>query len=529
MKHIFIYGPPGSGKSTVGKILADRLEIPFLDLDVEIERMAGQTISQIMSEQGEPIFRDLETAALEKAASGAASVIALGGGALLRDSNRVCAESAGEVVLLEADLPTLLERLKSASGQRPLLTGDMEEKLRSLMARRQAHYESFIMRVANVSSSPEAVAREIQQKLGAFRVRGMGAGYDVLVRAGGLDRLGEMLKERSLGGPVALVSDSNVAPLYGEQVLKSLRQAGYETRLLTIPAGERNKTLETVVSLWQGFLEAGLDRKSTVVALGGGVTGDLSGFAASTFMRGVAWVGVPTSLLAMADSSLGGKTGFDLPEGKNLVGAFHSPRLVLADPDVLPTLPEVEFRSGMAEVVKHGIISDPALFALCAAGYKAVKNDLTNLVQHAMAVKIQVIEADPFERGLRAALNFGHTVGHALELVSGFCLRHGQAVAIGMVAEARLAERLGLAGDGLSIQIADALRGLDLPVEIPPDLPREDILKAMRVDKKKALGIVRFALPVTIGEVRTGVEVEDLNLVFTESRAGFQPAASYGG
>ena len=270
--------------------------------------------------------------------------------------------------------------------------------------------------------------------------------------------------------------------------MKSVRKAGYEAHLLTIPAGEQNKTLETVVSLWRGFLEAGLDRKSTVVALGGGVTGDLAGFAASAFMRGIAWVGVPTSLLAMADSSLGGKTGFDLPEGKNLVGAFHSPRLVLADPDVLQTLPEVEFRSGMAEVVKHGIISDPALFALCAAGYEAVKNDLTNLVRRAMAVKIRIIEADPFERGLRAALNFGHTVGHALELVSGFRLRHGEAVAIGMVAEARLAERLALAGGGLSERIAETLRGLNLPVEIPPDLPRDDILKAMRVDKKEGRG-----------------------------------------
>ncbi len=516
MKHIFIYGPPGCGKSTVGRILADRLEIPFLDLDMEIEHVAGQTIQHIMKEQGEPSFRDLETAALEEAASSAASVIALGGGALLRDSNRACAESAGEVVLLETDLPTLLKRLKSESGQRPLLAGDMEEKLRTLLMRRKAHYESFILRVANISNSPETVAWEIQRRLGVFRVRGMGGGYDVVVRRGGSRRLGEILKERSLGGSVALVADSNVAPLYSEQFVKSMREAGYETRLLTIPAGEHNKTFETIMNLWHGFLETGLDRKSTVVALGGGVTGDLAGFAASTFMRGIAWVGVPTSLLAMVDSSLGGKTGFDLPEGKNLVGAFHSPRLVLADPDVLQTLPEVEFRSGMAEIVKHGIISDPALFALCAAGYEAVKNDLINLVRRAMAVKIQVIEIDPFERGLRAVLNFGHTVGHALELVSRFRLRHGEAVAIGMVAEARLAERLGLAGDGLSIQISEVLRGLGLPVEIPHGLPRGDILKAMRVDKKKAEGIVRFALPVAIGEVQTGVEVEDLKLVFEE-------------
>ncbi|MFH1524359.1 MAG: 3-dehydroquinate synthase [Chloroflexota bacterium] len=514
MKHIFIYGPPGSGKSTISKILADQLDLPFLDLDAEIERAAGQAIPQIMTEQGEPAFRDLETAALEKAVAGEASIIALGGGALLRDANRACAESDGEVVLLEADLPTLLARTKSASGQRPLLVGDVEEKLSALMTRRQSHYESFDLRVVNETEPPRSVAREIQQKLGRFHVCGMGAGYDVLVKTGGLNGLGEMLQERGLGGPIALVSDSNVAPLYGEQVLKSVREAGFDTNLITIPAGEHNKTFQTVMDMWRGFLEAGLDRKSTVVALGGGVTGDLAGFAASTFMRGIAWVGLPTSLLAMSDSALGGKTGFDLPYGKNLVGAFHSPRLVLADPEVLQTLPEVEFRSGMAEVVKHGVISDPALFALCAAGTEAVKKDLADLVRHSMAVKIRIIEEDPFERGLRAALNLGHTVGHAIELVSDFKLRHGEAVAIGMVVEAQLAERLGLAKGGLSVQIAEALQALGLPVEIPPDLPHADILKAIQVDKKKAAGVVRFALPVAIGEVRTGVEIEDLDQIF---------------
>ena len=491
--------------------------MPFLDLDSEIERAAGQTIPQIMARQGKPVFRDLETVALEKVVVGLSNVIALGGGALLRDTNRACAESAGEVVLLETDLPTLLIRTKSASGQRPLLAGDVEEKLTELMARRHSHYESFGLRVTNETEPPESVAWEIQQKLGRFHVRGMGAGYDVLVKTGGLNSLGEMLKERGLGGPVALVSDSNVAPLYGKQVLKSVKETGYDANLLTIPAGEHNKTFETVMSLWRGFLEAGIDRKSTVVALGGGVTGDLVGFAASTFMRGVAWVGLPTSLLAMSDSSLGGKTGFDLPYGKNLVGAFHSPRLVLADSEVLLTLPEVEFRSGMAEVVKHGVISDPALFTLCAAGTEIVKKDLADLVRRSMAVKIHVIEDDPFERGQRAALNLGHTVGHAIELVSGFRLRHGEAVAIGMVAEARLAERLGLAKNGLSIQIADALQALGLPEEIPSDLSQADILKAMQVDKKKAAGVIRFALPVAIGKVQTGVEVEDLSLIFAEA------------
>jgi 3-dehydroquinate synthetase len=216
----------------------------------------------------------------------------------------------------------------------------------------------------------------------------------------------------------------------------------------------------------------------------------------------------------MVDASLGGKTGVDLPEGKNLIGAFHPPALVLADPNTLATLPEAELRSGLAEVVKHGIISDPGLFELCAAGYESVRSDLAGIVRRAMAVKVAVIETDPYERGIRAALNLGHTVGHAVELVSGFRLRHGEAIAIGTVVEARLAERLGKAQAGLSEQIAVTFAGLGLPTGIPPELAREAIIEAMKVDKKKASGVVRFALPVAIGKVEVGVAVEDLSLIF---------------
>jgi 3-dehydroquinate synthase len=517
MEHIFLYGPPGSGKSTVGKLLAAGLNLPFFDLDKEIEKTAGQTISQIMSEQGEPVFRDLESAVLEKVAMRPASVTALGGGALLRDANRTCAESAGEVVFLDASLPFLLERLKTEPGQRPLLAGDLVEELSALLARREGHYESFALRVTNISNKPESIAGEIQQRLGRFHVHGMGAGYDVIVRPGGLDKLGEMLAERGITGTMVVVADSIVSPLYGKCVLDSLRSMGFKAQLLTIPAGEQYKTLDTVSFLWRGFLEAGLDRKSTVVALGGGVTGDLSGFAASAFMRGISWVGLPTSLLAMVDSSLGAKTGCDLPEGKNLIGTFHPPRLVLSDPNALSTLPEDELRSGLGEVVKHSVIADPALFELCARGYETVKARLPEIVRRAMAVKIKVIEADPFEHGLRTALNLGHTVGHALETVSGYRLRHGEAVAIGMVVEARLAERLAIAAPGLSEAIAVTLVGLGLPVRIPPGLPQADILRAMRFDKKIDSGIIHFVLPVEIGEVRVGVEVENLDLIFAEA------------
>jgi 3-dehydroquinate synthase len=519
MSHIFIYGPPGSGKSSVGRALAESLSLPFIDLDAQIEHSTGITIPQIMTERGEPAFRDVETVELKRVASGPEAVIALGGGALLRGSNRSLAESVGEVVFLEADLPALVTRLTQDETPRPLLAGDLEARLSVLLEARKSHYSSFLYRVANMDNDIQTTFWEIQRKLGRYHVRGMGQGYDVIVTEGGMSQLGEMLKTRGLGSPVAVVSDENVAPHYAEKVQESLRAAGYETNVLVIPAGEAHKTLETVSALWRGFLEAGLDRKSTVIALGGGVVGDMAGFAAATYMRGCQWVAVPTTLLAMVDASMGGKTGFDLPEGKNLIGAFYPPRLVLADPDVLATLPERELRSGLAEVVKNGIISDPALFDLCAQGFDAVKADLPKIIRRAMGVKIQIIEQDPFEKGPRAALNLGHTVGHAVELVSRFELRHGEAIAIGMVAEARLAERLGLTegGVGLPGQIETVLTGLGLPTEIPPDLAVPAIIQAMKMDKKKERHMVKFALPVKIGEVKVGVAVSDLEQVFAEA------------
>jgi 3-dehydroquinate synthase len=509
MPQIFLYGPSGSGKSTVGKILAAALNLPFLDLDVEIEHTARVSISDMMAEHGEAFFRDMETITLRSVGASTETVVALGGGTLLRDENRVLAETAGQVILLEADLPTLVARLQQNENQRPFLAGELETKLAALLKLRRAHYQSFAMCVDS-SQVPGKVVRDIQLLLGRYHLGSMEPGYDVVVQEGALDQLGEMLRSRNLGGPLLLVSDTNTSPLYGERVMGSLQAAGYATTQLVIPAGEVYKNLETVVALWRGCLEAGLDRKSTIVALGGGVVGDLTGFAAATIMRGCGWVSVPTTLLAMVDASLGGKTGFDLPEGKNLVGAFHPPRLVLADPNVLSTLPERELRAGMAEVVKHGFIADPDLLALCTQGWEAVTNRMPEVVRRGIAIKVKIIEEDPYEIGIRAVLNFGHTLGHALELVSGFSLLHGEAVAIGMVAEARLAERILVTDPGLSEVLAGTLSGLGLPVEIPDNLDRADIIHAMKMDKKKAAGVVRFALPVRIGYVKVGVEVANL-------------------
>ncbi len=510
--HIFLYGPPGSGKSTLGRGLADTLGLPFVDLDERIVKTARQTIPEIFVSVGEPGFRIRETQALQAVCAAPSAVVALGAGALLADANRTCAEASGRVVCLRASAATLAFRTASQPGSRPLLAHDdlrPEAKLAALLERRKSHYDSFALQLAVTNALPRVHIRNLQIVLGRYHVSGMGDPYDIRIATGILADVGSLLAAAHPPGPALVVADTATAPLYGETVITSLRAAGFSPALTILPAGETHKTLATVQAIWQAARVAGVDRGGLFVALGGGVVGDLTGFAAATWLRGVRWAVVPTTLLAMADSSLGGKTGADLSEGKNLVGAFHSPLLVLVDPATLATLPAAELRSGLAEVVKHGVIDDPALFDACArlAGrLDAIRGDAA-FVARAMAVKVRTICEDPYEKGVRAALNLGHTIGHGVEQAMHFSISHGEAVAIGMVAEARIAEAMGLAEKGLSDRLAEVLSGLGLPITPPPGLDRNACLQAIRLDKKRAAGTVRFALPIRIGTVKTGVEV----------------------
>jgi shikimate kinase/3-dehydroquinate synthase len=531
---IFLYGPPASGKSTIGELLAVKLAMPFIDLDQRIEFETNLTIPEIFAKDGEEGFRKHEKALLKETLNLEWGVIALGGGALLDSESRTLVEHAGPVVCLAPSLEELLERVSMTSSKRPLIADSGEdyasiEKMVDLLNERESHYASFAHQVDSVSNSPEELVKEVQIQLGAFHVRGMAnsgfqstsaagdltrphpLGYDVRMHNGILDEVGKWLGQCQLKGPIALVTDENVAALYLPRTLEVIRDAGFIVQSVVIPPGEVSKTMDTVSHLWRQFLEGGLERQGTVIALGGGVVGDLAGFAAATYKRGVRWVNLPTTLLAMVDASLGGKTGADLPQGKNLVGAFHAPHLVLADPKTLDTLPLGELRSGMAEVIKSGIIRDATLFEKCARGWPVIKSDRGEIILRAMAVKIGIIEADPYEGSSRESLNLGHTIGHAVEVVSNYRLRHGEAVAIGMVAEARLAEKIGLAENGLADQIEEVCSLFSLPVEIPEDLSTDRIIKAMQVDKKRAAGHVRFSLPLKIGEVRTGIEIDDLN------------------
>ncbi len=353
--------------------------------------------------------------------------------------------------------------------------------------------------------------------------------YPIYLDEGGLAQTGPYLAELGYRGRCAVVSNEPVGQHHAEPLLASLRQAGFEPVYLTIPDGEPFKTLATVAGLYSQLVEAKLDRRSPIVALGGGVLGDTVGFAAATYLRGVPFVQIPTTLLAMVDASVGGKVGVDLPQGKNLVGAFKQPEMVIIDPHVLTTLPPAEFRAGLAEMVKHGIIDSPALFEALenrsrGAGEQGSRGEIlssfilhpSSLLHEAIMVKVRVVQEDPFEQGRRAVLNLGHTFGHAFERLANFEIRHGEGVAMGLVCAARLAVRLGHCAEETAARIIALLARLGLPTS-PPPYPPAEIWAAMGADKKRQGDKLRFILPRAIGRVDIfdNVAREDVEAVLT--------------
>ncbi|MBD2776016.1 3-dehydroquinate synthase [Iningainema tapete] len=332
--------------------------------------------------------------------------------------------------------------------------------------------------------------------------------YEIAIAPSGIDKLGEYMSGLKLGKKVLLVSNPMIYKHYGERASASLKAAGFEVSELTLPPGERYKTPNSVQKIYDTALENRIERSSTMVALGGGVIGDMTGFAAATWLRGINFVQVPTTLLAMVDAAIGGKTGVNHPQGKNLIGAFHQPRLVLIDPDVLKTLPMREFRAGMAEVIKYGVIWDAKLFAEIEESkhlnqIRYVKPEfIDSILTRSCQAKADVVSKDEKEAGLRAILNYGHTIAHAVESLTGYrVVNHGEAVAIGMVAAGQIAVELGMWQKEDTQRQYALIEKAGLPTKLPAGVDIEAIIEALQLDKKVEAGKVRFILPTQIGVV----------------------------
>ena len=334
------------------------------------------------------------------------------------------------------------------------------------------------------------------------------ATYRVTVAPGMLARAADIIRATAQAHRYAIITDSNVGPLYAQTLRTALDES--RTFVHTIPAGEAFKTRETWAVVTDALLDAGFGRDTSIVALGGGVVGDLAGFVAATYMRGVPVVQIPTTLLAMIDASVGGKTGVDTAAGKNLVGAFHPPAAVIVDTNLLATLPVEHLRAGMAEAIKHGVIADADYFdqvrtIAARVGVSPISDaEMLALVARSVEIKAAAVLTDERESGIRKTLNFGHTIGHAIELASGYSLLHGEAVAIGMVYESALAERLGIAEIGTAGRVRDAVRVAGLPDTRPPSVTIDAILEAARGDKKARAGRVEYALPASVGTMAAG-------------------------
>ncbi|HZF74429.1 MAG TPA: 3-dehydroquinate synthase [Acetobacteraceae bacterium] len=527
---IVLVGMPGAGKSSIGRRLAARLGRPFVDADTEIEAAAGLSIAEIFARYGEQGFRDGERRVIARLLGGPPIVLATGGGAFMDPSTRAAIRRSGALsVWLRCPLPVLTRRVAGREHRPMFVNADPREVLERLAALRHPVFAEADIIVDCSDEVPDITTRRVADAVVAHRpparlAVGLGErGYDILVGEGLLRRAGAHLASVLPARRVAVVTDAHVAALHLPALREGLAEAAFTVAAeVVVPPGEASKDMLSLARVLEELLGAGLDRRAAVVALGGGVVGDLAGFAAAVALRGVPFVQVPTTLLAQVDSSVGGKTGINLPVGKNLVGAFHQPRIVLADSGVLATLPPRERRAGYAEVAKHGLLHG-ALWSWCEAeGARAVAGDaaaLRHAVLESCRLKSAVVAEDEREEsaeGGRALLNLGHTFGHAFEAECGYggALLHGEAVAVGLGLAAALSARLGHCDPALPGRVVAHLRACGLPAEVT-DLSAMlgrrfsagRLLARMAKDKKVRDGAMRFVLLRGPGDAFTSSEV----------------------
>jgi 3-dehydroquinate synthase len=556
--NIFLVGLMGSGKTTIGRALAKKLNMRFIDSDHEIESRTGASIPVIFEVEGEASFRQREADVIRDLTALDNIVLATGGGAVLLPENRTFLKSRGTVVYLRTGITQILQRTGKDKNRPLLQTPDPRKRLEEMSRQREPLYREVahvvietgrpnlqylvhaIMTQINVKAAPKGDAAAIAQSV-AETVASLQAPLSAnpLNRQdndtlGNMDtisdsntaapitlqvELGErsypitigrnllhdadLMAQRIAGKRVVIVTNTVVGPLYLETLTSTLQRAGKQVGNIVLPDGEEEKNWSSLMLIFDALLRDKCDRHTTLVALGGGVIGDLTGFAAASYMRGIPFVQVPTTLLAQVDSSVGGKTGINHPLGKNMIGAFYQPQAVIADTDTLQTLPERELAAGLAEVIKHGAITDAAFFDWIEANIdKLHANDsaaMAYAIRRSCEIKASIVQQDEREGGLRAILNFGHTFGHAIESGLGYGKwLHGEAVGCGMVMAADLSQRLGYIDAATRERIENVTAAAGLPT-VAPDLGEARWLELMQVDKKNEGGEIKFILIKPLG------------------------------
>lgn len=526
MRNLFLVGPMGSGKTAVGKSVARLLRLQFVDSDAEIERRTGVDITYIFEREGEAGFRQREREIIAELTQRKRCLLSTGGGAVIAEANRSVLRERGFVVYLHTSVEEQAER--TAHGQhRPLLANvaNPAQRLAELMAFREPLYRGVAHAVVNTDRRKvQSVADDVAAayRAAVFDAVNWGAGepavnpqrldvvlpgatYPIHIGPGMLDDATAWCSQMP-SGPLLVVTNPTVAPLYLDRLLAALQAAmpGRRVHTCIVPDGELHKSLGTLSLVFDALVEHRIPRDGGLVALGGGVIGDLTGFAAATWQRGVACVQVPTTLLAQVDSSVGGKTAVNHPGGKNLIGAFHQPSAVIADTATLATLPPREFAAGLAEVAKYGFIMDEAFIGWMETNAEQLRARdpvaLAYAIRRSCECKAHLVAIDEREQGPRALLNLGHTFGHAIETGAGYGeYLHGEAVAIGIVLAAGLSQRLGWLSAADVQRVCSLLEALGLPIAAPK-LGVERTLELMRLDKKVLKGQLRLVLLRRLGQ-----------------------------
>jgi shikimate kinase/3-dehydroquinate synthase len=534
--NIFLVGLMGSGKTTIGRALAKKLNKRFIDSDHEIEARTGVSIPVIFEVEGEASFRQREAEVISDLTAQDGIVLATGGGAILDENSRRFLHERGTVIYLRAGINSILQRTRHDKNRPLLRTADPRKKLEELEAQREPLYQQvahivietgrpniqFLVQsiLTQLALIPGALSKEnvllMQQQASVqtLRVELGDRSYPIAIGESLLCS-GDILRQYIKGQKVAIVTNNVVAPLYLAGVEQALRTVGKQIISIVLPDGEEHKNLANLMLIFDALLEAKCDRKITLLALGGGVIGDMTGFAAASYMRGVPFVQIPTTLLSQVDSSVGGKTGINHPLGKNMIGAFYQPQAVIADTATLNTLPDRELSAGLAEVIKHGAIIDAPFFEWIEAHIVKLRSKdpeaLAYAISRSCEIKADVVRQDEREGGLRAILNFGHTFGHAIESGLGYGKwLHGEAVGCGMVMAADLSFRMGFIDYVSKVRIQKLVEAAGLPV-VAPDLGEDRWLELMEVDKKNEDGKIKFILLKPLGApVITGVPKEML-------------------